>query len=61
MPTLLILGKYDFAIPYMAWQEIIEGSKVDYFLMENASHNPFTEEVSQKEFDDILINWIANN
>ena len=61
MPAVLILGQCDFAIPYMAWEEIIENTKVDYNLMENASHNPFTEEVSQKEFDAILIKWIANN
>ncbi len=61
VPTILILGKYDYAIPHTTWEEVIKGSKVDYYLMENASHNPFTEEVSQKEFDNILINWIANN
>lgn len=61
MSTALILGKYDFAIPHMAWEEVIKNTKVDYYLMENASHNPFTEEVSQKEFDSILINWITKN
>lgn len=61
MPTALILGKYDFAIPYMAWEPIIQDTKVDYYLMENASHNPFTEEVSRKDFDNIFLNWVSKN
>ncbi len=33
-PILLILGKLDFAVPYMAWEELIEGvESIDYVLL----------------------------
>lgn len=58
-PTLVLLGKYDFGIPYLAWGPIIEQTDVEYVLMQNASHNPFTEETSQKEFDNIFLEWMS--
>lgn len=61
VPTLLILGKYDFAIPHTVWEEIIEDTDIDYYLIENASHNPFAEEVSADEFDKIMLEWMKQN
>lgn len=59
-PTLLILGKLDFAIPYKAWEEMLNAnSKIKYILMENASHNPHTEESTQAAFDKHLTQWIS--
>ena len=47
-PTLLILGKLDFAIPYQTWEDVIVDKKnINYILMENASHNPQTEELTE--------------
>ena len=57
--TLVILGKYDFGVPYLAWGPIIEQTDVEYILMQNASHNPFTEETSQKEFDKVFLDWMS--
>ncbi len=59
-PTLLILGKLDFVIPYKAWEELInDKTNFEYVLMENASHNPHTEETTQNEFDKYLMEWIS--
>lgn len=55
-PILLVLGKLDFAVPYTAWEELIEGvESVDYVLLPDDSHNPQTE--SPERFDPILIEW----
>lgn len=59
MPALLILGKLDFAIPYEAWEIVIEGQeKVQYVLMEKASHNPQTEPSTVNAFHQHLSNWL---
>lgn len=59
-PTLLVLGKLDFAIPYLAWERLLQGvSGVDYVLLEEDSHNPQTE--SPDRFDPVLIEWMAEH
>lgn len=59
VPTIVILGKLDFVIPYKAWEELInDKTNIEYVLMENASHNPHTEESTQPDFDKHLIDWI---
>ncbi len=59
VPTIVILGKLDFVIPYKAWEELINNkANIEYVLLENASHNPHTEESTQNEFDKHLIDWI---
>ena len=58
-PTLLVLGKLDFAVPYTAWEELIEGvESVDYVLLPEDSHNPQTE--FPDRFDPILIEGFAS-
>lgn len=60
VPTLVLLGKLDFAIPYKAWEEIIaENEQIDYILMEEASHNPHTEPSTVGAFNTHLIGWMA--
>ena len=61
MPTLVILGKLDFAIPHTAWEKILQNTTVDYQLMREASHNPQTETATAPEFDSIVSTWILNN
>ena len=57
VPILLILGKLDFAIPYTAWEELIDGvPTVEYVLLEEESHNPQTE--NPRRFDPIVIGWL---
>lgn len=59
-PTLLVLGKLDFAVPYLAWERLLDGlSGVDYVLLEEDSHNPQTE--NPDRFDRVLIEWMAEN
>lgn len=58
IPTLVISGKLDFACPHTEWEEVIQNTDVDYQLMQNASHNPHTEKITQQEFDNILTTWI---
>ena len=58
-PTLLILGRLDYTIPHVAWEEIIgDLPHLTYVLLENESHNPQTE--SPERFDHELINWLKN-
>jgi len=57
VPILLILGKLDFAIPFTAWEELIDGvTTVEYVLLEEDSHNPQTE--NSRRFDPIMIGWL---
>lgn len=58
-PILLVLGKLDFAVPYTAWEDLIEGlDHIEYVLLDQDSHNPQTE--SPDRFDPILIEWVAD-
>lgn len=60
VPTLVILGKLDFGIPYHTWDELLSGhSEIDLILMENASHNPHAEGSTAQSFDRHLIDWIT--
>lgn len=61
MPTLVILGKLDFAIPYTAWEQMLQNTNISYQLIRDASHNPQTEKTTEQEFDRILTTWISNN
>lgn len=64
IPTLIIQGRYDFAIPHTAWEELlfeVQNDRITYNLMENAGHNPHTEDLSVKEFDKIIGSWISKN
>jgi len=61
MPTLVISGKLDFACPHTEWEEVIKNTSIDYKLMTNASHNPHTEKITQKEFDKNLMTWISRH
>jgi proline iminopeptidase len=56
VPTLLILGRLDFSIPHTIWEEMIQGVPVvEYVLLEEASHNPQTE--NPEVFDSILVRF----
>lgn len=58
IPILIILGKLDFAIPYTAWDSLIDGlPNVEQILLEQDSHNPQTE--SPERFDALMIEWLS--
>lgn len=61
MPTIVITGKLDFACPYTAWEEILQNTRIDYKLIQNASHNPQTEKTTEQQFDRILMTWVSEN
>ena len=58
VPTLLIHGNLDFAVPHTVWEEIIAGIPlIDYELLTEVGHNPMIE--SPKTFDETVIDWLA--
>ncbi len=57
MPTLVVVGKHDYAVPYTIWESLAANNpSVSYVLMEQDSHNPQAE--SPDRFDQILLNWL---
>ena len=60
VPSLLVLGRLDFAVPYTVWEALIAGlHHVKYVLLPEASHNPHAE--SPERFDTELIAWFDAN
>jgi len=60
VPSLLVLGRLDFAIPYTVWEELIAGlHHFKYVLLQEDSHNPHAE--SPERFDTELIAWLDAN
>lgn len=57
IPTLVVLGKLDYAVPYFTWNPLIDGlSNVALKVLDADSHNPQTE--SPQRFDPILLNFL---
>jgi len=57
MPTLVVVGKHDYAVPYAIWEALVaDNPAVTYVLMQQDSHNPQTE--SSDRFDPILLDWL---
>jgi proline iminopeptidase len=60
VPSLLVLGRLDFAVPYGLWEELIAGlDHFTYVLLPEDSHNPHAE--SPERFDPELIAWLDAN
>ena len=60
VPSLLVLGRLDFAVPYTVWEELITGlTHFKYVLLQEDSHNPHAE--SPERFDTELIAWLDAN
>lgn len=60
VPSLVILGRLDFAIPHTVWEELLEPHPgISYVLLQEDSHNPQTE--NPKRFDTELLNWFENH
>jgi proline iminopeptidase len=57
VPTLVVLGKLDYAVPYFTWNPLIDGlSNVSLVVLDADSHNPQTE--SPHRFDPILLSFL---
>lgn len=60
MPSLVILGRLDFAIPFAVWEELLEPHPgISYILLQEDSHNPQTE--NPERFDTELLDWFDNH
>ena len=60
VPSLLVLGRLDFAVPYTVWEALMAGlHHFTYILLPEASHNPHAE--SPERFDTELIAWLDAN
>ena len=58
IPMFLVMGRYDYAAPYILWENLIdEIPDLTYFLFGKSGHWPMFEE--QKLFDSRLIEWIT--
>jgi pimeloyl-ACP methyl ester carboxylesterase len=58
VPMILILGRYDYAVPYEAWDGLkARLPKLTYHLFERSSHFPMIDEPAR--FDETLIRWIT--
>ena len=57
VPTLVVVGKHDYAVPYTIWEPLVaDNPAISYVVMEQESHNPQTE--SPDRFDPILLDWL---
>lgn len=58
-PTLLVLGRLDYGVPHIVWEDlIVDLPNLSYVLLEEDSHNPQTE--YPEHFDPVLIDWLLN-
>lgn len=56
-PVLVVMGRYDFAVPHVLWDEVLPGlENVTYHLFERSGHTPQLEE--QERFDRTLLGWL---
>ena len=60
VPSLLVHGRLDFAIPHTVWEALLAGlHHVTYVLVPEASHNPHAE--APERFDTELLVWLDAN
>jgi proline iminopeptidase len=57
MPTLVVLGRVDYAVPYVTWKPLVEGlGHVRLEVLDGEGHNPQTER--PQRFDPVLASFI---
>jgi proline iminopeptidase len=58
VPMLLILGRYDYNIPYREWDSARKSTPhLTSHVFQRSGHFPMIEEAGR--FDDILIRWLS--
>lgn len=59
VPTLVVLGKHDYVIPYTLWHgyDVVPGLTIKLF--EKSGHTPQLEE--SNKFDKVVFKWICEN
>lgn len=58
-PTLIVVGRYDYAIPHSVWEALAAGiPRLQVHVLDGSSHSPQTEQAS--EFDRLLVKWFED-
>ncbi len=57
VPTLVLLGKYDYAIPPDLWKKDSSITNIDIHIFEKSGHTPQLEE--SKKFNTKVIEWLS--
>lgn len=59
VPVLVVMGKYDFAVPHILWKGVLPKLKnVTMRVLDRSGHTPQLEQPN--EFDDLLLHWLRN-
>jgi len=57
VPTLVVLGRYDYAVPYRLWDRFRSIPSLTFVTLERSAHFPMIEE--PQRFDAALTRWLA--
>ncbi|HXS88168.1 MAG TPA: alpha/beta hydrolase [Steroidobacteraceae bacterium] len=57
VPTLVVLGRYDYAVPYRLWDRCRSIPGLTFVTLERSAHFPMIEE--PQRFDAALTRWLA--
>ena len=56
-PVLIVMGRYDYVVPHVLWDEVLPGlQNVTYHVFERSGHTPQLEE--PQLFDQIFLDWL---
>jgi proline iminopeptidase len=58
-PVLLVMGKYDYAVPHTLWQGYDSVTGITVKMLEKSGHTPQLEESCK--FNEYLLKWISKN
>jgi len=58
-PTLVVTGKYDYAVPYTLWQDFDSVTGLTVRLFNESGHTPQLEQ--SNEFNSTLLDWMGEN
>lgn len=59
-PVLVVMGRYDYAVPHVLWDRVRpELANLTFHLFERSGHTPPLEEPEQ--FDRVLLDWLATS
>lgn len=60
IPILVVMGRYDFAVPHVLWDEHKNATKrLSYHVLDKSGHTPSLEE--SDAFSQLLTHWLAQN
>jgi len=59
VPSLVILGKYDYVVPFPIWQDLDSITDLTLKLFEKSGHTPQLEEPGM--FNAVVLEWLEKN